>query len=159
MTKEEKLIDAIGDTKDKNVLAAVGNENADPEMKTDVHHVEFREVPKLPEKDLKRMRIRNAILGGFAAAAVIAGGIVLWNSLQNNTIGTNPAQQSSTEPVVTIYQPGGSDDVSVTAEDRFEQITDTSMPLPFEYYDSRYNSIFQDLWVNKFTTISNKLLE
>ena len=158
-TKEERLLDVIGDTKDRNVLAAVGHENADPEMKTDVHHVEFREVPKLPEKDLKRMRIRNAILGGLGAAAVIAGGIVLWNSLQNNTIGTNPAQQSSTEPVVTIYQPGGSDDVSVTEEDRFEQITDTSMPLPFEYYDSRFNSIFQDLWVNKFTTISNKLLE
>lgn len=127
-TKEERLLDVIGDTKDRNVLAAVGHENADPQMKTDVHHVEFREVPKLPEKDVKRMRIRNGILGGFAAAAVIAGGIVLWNSLQNNTIGTNPAQQSSTEPAVTIYQPGGSDDVSVTAEDRFEQITDTSMP-------------------------------
>ena len=127
-TKEERLLDVIGDTKDRNVLATVGHENADPQMKTDVHHVEFREVPKLPEKDLKRMRIRNAILGGFAAAAVIAGGIVLWNSLQNNIIETNPAQQSSTEPVVTIYQPGGSDDVSVTEEDRFEQITDTSMP-------------------------------
>lgn len=127
-TKEERLLDVIGDTKDRNVLAAVGHENADLEMKTDVHHVEFREVPKLPEKDVKCMRIRNGILGGFAAAAVIAGGIVLWNSLQNNTIGTNPAQQSSTEPAVTIYRPGESDDVSVTAEDRFEQITDTSMP-------------------------------
>ncbi len=158
-TKEERLLDVIGDTKDRNVLAAVGHESADPNYKTEVHRVELMEVPKLPESYIKRCRIRNGILGGFAAAAVIAGGIVLWSSLQNNTIGTNPAQQSSTEPVVTIYQPGGSDDVSVTAEDRFEQITDTSMPLPFEYYDSRYNSIFQDLWVNKFTTISNKLLE
>ena len=159
MTKEEKLIDAIGDTKEKNVLTAVGHDSADPNYKTDVHHVEFKEAPKLSEADIKRFRIRNGILGGLAAAAVIAGGIVLWNSLPNKTIGTNPAQQSSTEPVDTIYQPGGSDDVSVTEEDRFEQITDTSMPLPFEYYDSRFNSIFQDLWVNKFTTISNKLLE
>ena len=154
-TKEERLLDVIGDTKDRNVLAAVGHENADPNYKTEVHRVELMEVPKLPESYIKRCRIRNGILGGLAAAAVIAGGIVLWNSLQNNTIGTNPAQQSSTEPAVTIYQPGGSNDVSVTEEDRFEQITDTSMPLPFEYYDSRYNSIFQDLWVNKFTTISN----
>ena len=52
-TKEERLLDVIGDTKDRNVLATVGHENADPQMKTDVHHVEFREVPKLPEKDLK----------------------------------------------------------------------------------------------------------
>ena len=151
MTKEEKLIDAIGDTKDKNVLAAVGNENADPEMKTDVHHVEFREVPKLPEKDLKRMRIRNAILGGFAAAAVIAGGIVLWNSLQNNTIGTNPAQQSSTEPVVTIYQPGGSDDVSVTEEDRLSVITDLTMPEPFAPAETNWGARdFFAQWERKF---------
>ena len=120
-TKEERLLDVIGDTKDRNVFAAVGHENADPEMKTDVHHVEFREVPKLPEKDLKRMRIRNGILGGFAAAVAITGGVVLWNNLRDNVIEPTSAE-STTAPVVTV----GTPDVSSIIDDMFANYTDAA---------------------------------
>ncbi|MBO6231084.1 MAG: hypothetical protein J6O50_11025 [Ruminiclostridium sp.] len=120
-TKEERLLDVIGDTKDRNVLAAVGHENADPQMKTDVHHVEFREVPKLPEKDVKRMRIRNAILGGFAAAVAITGGVVLWNNLRDNVIEPTSAE-STTAPVVTV----GTPDVSSIIDDMFANYTDAA---------------------------------
>ena len=95
MTKEEKLIDAIGDTKDRNVLIAVGHDSADPNYKTDVHHVEFKEAPKLSEADIKRFRIRNGILGGLAAAVAITGGVVLWNNLRDNATEPKPAVTSA----------------------------------------------------------------
>lgn len=99
-TKEEKLIDAIGDTKDSNVLRAVGHESADPSLKTEVHHVEFVEAPKISEADVKRYRIRNGVLGGLAAAVALTGGLVLWNNLRESGVFPKPAESSVTEPII-----------------------------------------------------------
>ncbi|MBR5090600.1 MAG: hypothetical protein IK093_14310, partial [Ruminiclostridium sp.] len=123
-TKEEKLIEAIGDTKDSNVLRAVGHESADPNLKTEVRHMEIIDVPKPSEADIRRYRIRNGVLGGLAAAVAITGGLVLWNNLKDIQTEPKPAESSVTEPIVTIYTP----DLAV---DPLSIITDTSMPEPF----------------------------
>ena len=159
-TKEEKIIEAIGDTKDSNVLRAVGHESADPSLKTEVHHVEFVEAPKISEADVKRYRIRNCILGGLAAAVAITGGVVIWSNLRNIQTEPKPAESSVTEPIVTIYTP----DLAV---DPLSIITDTSMPEPFAptegplKYDNAdgWHDEFNDLWQKRFTSINVDLIE
>ncbi|MBP3856386.1 MAG: hypothetical protein IK990_12335 [Ruminiclostridium sp.] len=157
-TKEEKLIEAIGDTKDSNVLRAVGHESADPNLKTEVRHMEIIDVPKPSEADIRRYRIRNGVLGGLAAAVAITGGVVLWNNLKDIQTEPKPAESSVTEPIVTIYTP----DLAV---DPLSIITDTSMPEPFApnenselYGGDGWHDEFNDLWQKRFTSINTDLI-
>ena len=157
-TKEEKLIEAIGDTKDSNVLRAVGQESADPNLKTEVRHMEIIDVPKPSEADIRRYRIRNGVLGGLAAAVAITGGVVLWNNLRDNVGISTPAESSSTEPIVTITTP-------VAVVDPLSIITDTSMPEPFApnenselYGGDGWHDEFNDLWQKRFTSINTDLI-
>ena len=145
-TKEEKLIEAIGDTKDSNVLRAVGHESADPNLKTEVRHMEIIDVPKPSEADIRRYRIRNGVLGGLAAAVAITGGVVLWNNLRDNVGVSKPAESSSTEPIVTINTP-------VAEKDPLLFANDTSMPEPFAGFytdDTDYYDNFREGWARRF---------
>ena len=153
-TKEEKLIEAIGDTEDSNVLRAVGHESADPTLKTEVRHMEIIDVPKPSEADIRRYRIRNGVLGGLAAAVAITGGVVLWNNLKDIQTEPKPAE-SSTTAVITIPTP-------YTVTDSLSVITDTSMPEPFETMDNNnfdnYDNPFNNQWIKRFFTIDNSKL-
>jgi hypothetical protein len=157
-TKEEKLIDAIGDTKDSNVLRAVGHESADANLKTEVRHMEIIDVPKQSEADIRRYRIRNGVLGGLAAAVAVTGGVVLWNNLKDIPTDPKPAE-SSTSAVITIPTP-------VAVADPLSVITDTSMPEPFAPTEGplKYGNAdgwhdeFNDLWQKRFTSINVDLI-
>lgn len=167
-TKEEKLIEAIGDTSDKNILLAVGHDAADPETKADVHYVEFREAPKPPENVIRRYRIRNGIIGGIAAALVIAGGVGLWAMLRDNPIETAAGEATGTSAVggseqsVTDSTSSVTDSTPAEAEDPLLYISDPSMPEPFApadttLYGGELHDEFYAVWKKDFHMIDGRI--
>ena len=157
--RSDRLMKALGDIGADLIAKAAPVFPEAPD--TSEHGNIIAVTPYEPEIQLTKRDIRiywiTRILGAAAAIAIIGTGVfLLWKNWDKIAV-KEPYRPGI---VTTVTNDTTSPD---TAEpdivDCFGQITDTSMPLPFEHYDSRYNSIFHDLWINKFTTISNKLLE
>ena len=167
MRREERFMNILGGLDEKYVALAMPRSCGHGTVGDSGNVTEIKPVEKnieISRKDLRLYWIPR-ILGAAAAIALIGTGVfLLWKNWDKIAISGNDRPGEATT-VTTVSAPVITNDTSSpdTTEpenaDRFGQITDTSMPLPFEYYDSRYNSIFHDLWVNKFTAISNKLLE
>ncbi|MBP3856377.1 MAG: hypothetical protein IK990_12290 [Ruminiclostridium sp.] len=157
--RSDRLMKALGDIGADLIAKAAPVFPEAPD--TSEHGNIIAVTPYEPEIQLTKRDIRiywiTRILGAAAAIAIIGTGVfLLWKNWDKIAV----REPDRPGIVTTVTNDTTSPD---TAEpdivDCFGQITDTSMPLPFEHYDSRYNSIFHDLWTNKFTTISNKLLE
>ena len=118
MTKEDKLLDAIGGVSDKHVKIAVGDNSRELGLRTDTHNIEFSEVERATPEEIRRYRIRTAIIGGIAAALVLAGGIFVWSRLKD--IPTSPEPADSSSAAVT----------TVSSGDLTGEITAQTDPLP-----------------------------
>ena len=99
-TPQENLIDAIGEISDKNVMLAAGITSG-AELHTDVRGMTAIEVEQPVIR--KSHKIRNAVIGGAAAAVAITGGLFAWSRLRPvPTEPTEPAQSSVSAEVVPV---------------------------------------------------------
>ncbi|MBQ9384426.1 MAG: hypothetical protein IJT87_09320, partial [Ruminiclostridium sp.] len=99
-TPQENLIDAIGEVNDKHVMLATGI-TTDGELPTDVRDIKVIEVEQPVIR--KSHKVRNAIIGGTAAAAAIAGGLFAWSRLR--PIPTEPQEPAQSSTATAITEP------------------------------------------------------
>ncbi|MCR4779651.1 MAG: M23 family metallopeptidase [Ruminiclostridium sp.] len=102
-TREDRLLDAIGGVSDRNVRIAVGSNSSELGLRTETHHITLTGQEKITPEEIRRYRIRSAVVGCAAAVLVIAGGIFLWNKLKD--IETEPKPAVSTTAAVTTVAP------------------------------------------------------
>ena len=96
-TPQENLMDAIGEVNDRHVMLATGI-TAGGELSTDVREIKVIEVEQPVIR--KSHKVRNAIIGGAAAAVAIAGGLFAWSRLRPiPTEPQDPAQSSTTAAI------------------------------------------------------------
>ncbi len=157
--RSDRLMKALGDIGADLIAKAAPVFPEAPD--TSEHGNIIAVTPYEPEIQLTKRDIRiywiTRALGMAAVLALVVGGGV-WLLKNWDKIAVKEPDRPGIVTTVT-NDTTSPDTAEPDTVDHFGQITDTSMPLPFEHYDSRYNSIFHDLWINKFTTISNKLLE
>ena len=72
-TKQERLMDVIGNTNDRNVAIAVGAESGDTALKTETKHVQLLTPEKVSKKDVRRFWA-GRIAALSAAAVLLIGG-------------------------------------------------------------------------------------
>lgn len=165
MRREELVMEVLGELDDRLIAEALPKDSG-KEKNFEHHELDFAsdkmpEVPKITPKDIRRYRIRNAVIGGLAAALVITGGVFLWNILKNA-----PPVKTDNKPAVTI----DSTLPNITEPDiadRFLIITDTTMPEPFAVNENPtvyggtdgWHDNFYDLWKKDFYAIDERLQE
>ncbi len=110
----------------------------------------------ISKKDLRIYWITRA-LGMAAVVALIVGAVVLlaqnWDKI---------AVSGNDRPGVVTSVTNGTVTPDITETDitdRFEQITDTSMPEPYPYNDHEYYKDFYYTWINRFSGVSGNLTD
>ena len=111
---------------------------------------------EISKKDLRIYWITRA-LGMAAVVALIVGAVVLlvqnWDKI---------AVSGNDRPGVVTSVTNGTVTPDITETDtidRFEQITDTSMPEPYPYNDHEYYKDFYYTWINRFSEVSGNLID
>ncbi len=111
---------------------------------------------EISKKDLRIYWITRA-LGMAAVVALIVGAVVLlvqnWDKI---------AVSGNERPGVVTSVTNGTvtpDITEIDTIDRFEQITDTSMPEPYPYNDHEYYKDFYYTWINRFSEVSGNLID
>ena len=111
---------------------------------------------EISKKDLRIYWITRA-LGMAAVVALIVGAVVLlaqnWDKI---------AVSGNERPGVVTSVTNGTvtpDTIEPDTTDRFEQITDTSMPEPYPYNDHEYYRDFYYTWINRFSGVSGNLTD
>ena len=160
MRREELFMDILGGLDEKYVALAMprscGNSTTD-----DTHTATAIESVELDGKITTKDRILYWVthsLGVAAAAFLIIGAAVLlimnWDKIAVREPDRPGVITTVSEPVVT-----SDSTITEPAADRFEQITDMSMPEPYPYNDHEYYRSFYDIWLNKFSGVSDNLME
>lgn len=80
MRREDMFMDILSDLDERFVEMALPQSGGYSDAASDARRLRPVETPKVSGKDVKRYRIRNAVLGGTAAAVAITGGAVLWRN-------------------------------------------------------------------------------
>ena len=111
---------------------------------------------EISKKDLRIYWITRA-LGMAAVIALIVGAAVLlvqnWDKI---AVSGNERPGIVTTVTSDIVTP---DTTETDTTDRFEQITDTSMPEPYPYNDHEYYKDFYYTWINRFSVVSGNLID
>ena len=159
MSREELVMDMIGEIGDKYILEALPEHAEKPdEAQTDnVIHIKPVEANiEISKKDLRIYWITHSL--GVAAAAILIIGAAVLLIMNWDKIAVSGGERPGVVTTVTsdIVTP---DITEPDTTDRFEQITDTSMPEPYPYNDHEYYRDFYYTWINRFSGVSGNLTD
>jgi|GEM_PF-5855573 len=160
MSREELVMDMIGELSDKFVAEALpknfrNDKDAAKEESSSIRNVTFAENVEISKKDIRIYWITRALGMAAALALVVGGGVWLWKNWDKIAVSGNEKPGEATT-VTTVSAPVITNDTISpdTTEpdtvDRFEQITDTSMPEPYDSTEYPMGNFdFGSLWQEK----------
>lgn len=127
-TKEDKIIDAIGELSDKNVILTDAN----------VYETNEREIA-VHDEEKSKISVRRTLFGTAAAAVMFAGGLALWSRI--NTLDPFDNNDENSGSAVTAF-------TEITTENPITQITGTDTS------EKPANTVIVTVPVTDYTKIS-----